>query len=63
LVERRSHPIDEGLAWLASRVCGTDEIDLDALCASLIAERFGNQPSEDDICVFALRASSERYRK
>jgi hypothetical protein len=36
-------------------VCETTHVDLDALCASLIEERFGNQPSEDDICVFALR--------
>jgi serine phosphatase RsbU (regulator of sigma subunit) len=58
LVERRSHPIDEGLAWLASRVCNARERDLDALCASLIEERFGNEPSEDDICVFALRSGT-----
>jgi serine phosphatase RsbU (regulator of sigma subunit) len=55
LVERRSHPIDEGLAWLALRVSNAGNTDLDALCASLIAERFGDQPSEDDICLFALR--------
>jgi PAS domain S-box-containing protein len=55
LVERRSHAIDEGLTWLASRVCTGKEPDLDTLCASLIKERFGDQPSDDDICVFALR--------
>jgi PAS domain S-box-containing protein len=55
LVERRSVAIDEGLTWLASRVCTGTETDLDGLCAALIEERFGNQPTDDDICVFALR--------
>jgi PAS domain S-box-containing protein len=55
LVERRAFPIDEGLAWLASRVRDDNEPDLDSLCSLLIKERFGDQPSDDDICVFALR--------
>jgi PAS domain S-box-containing protein len=55
LVERRAHTIDEGLTWLATRVCRGMQLDLHTLCASLIAERFGDQPSDDDICVLALR--------
>jgi serine phosphatase RsbU (regulator of sigma subunit) len=55
LVERRSHAIDEGLAWLSARVCTGSARNLERLCSSLIEERFGDQPTDDDICVFALR--------
>jgi serine phosphatase RsbU (regulator of sigma subunit) len=58
LVERRSRSIDEGMAWLVARVGahhGAGCADLETLCASLIDERFGDAPSEDDVCIFALR--------
>jgi serine phosphatase RsbU (regulator of sigma subunit) len=55
LVERRARPIDEGLAWLAATVSHAGAGDLDALCDDLLAERFAGAPSEDDICIVALR--------
>ena len=55
LVERRARPIDDGLAWLAARVAERDRADLETLCNDLLAERFAGAPSEDDICVLALR--------
>lgn len=55
LVERRSRPIDEGLAWLASRVSHGDRRDIEELCEDLLAERFAGAPSEDDICIVALK--------
>jgi PAS domain S-box-containing protein len=58
LVERRARSIDDGMAWLAARVGEKRGADLEALCASLIDERFGNAPSEDDVCVFALRTTA-----
>jgi serine phosphatase RsbU (regulator of sigma subunit) len=57
LVERREVSIDEGLGWLASRVQRSRRGDLDALCQALIDERYRERPTEDDICVIALRVS------
>jgi serine phosphatase RsbU (regulator of sigma subunit) len=59
LVERRSRNIDEGLAWLAGHVRAALEPDLDTMCARLVRERFGDQPSDDDICVLALRTRAD----
>ncbi|MCU1427721.1 MAG: hypothetical protein JWL83_1721 [Actinomycetia bacterium] len=55
LVERRSAPIDDGLAWLAQRVAATPDADLEVLCEALLDERYSGRPSLDDICVIAMR--------
>ncbi len=58
LVERRDRSIDAGLDWLARRLGETDSIALDALCQSLLDERYSAQPSTDDICVIAMRVTA-----
>jgi PAS domain S-box-containing protein len=58
LVERRDCAIDDGLAWLAQRVERAHDAPLPALCRSLADEPFVPLPSNDDICVLALRVAS-----
>jgi PAS domain S-box-containing protein len=55
LIEQRGRPIDEGLTWLASRTCALRDEPLVDVLDALLAERFGDRPSEDDVCVFAVR--------
>jgi PAS domain S-box-containing protein len=62
LVERRTRPIDDGLEWLASRARTSFDHDLGALCASLVEERYDGQPSDDDMCVIALRVGDALAR-
>jgi PAS domain S-box-containing protein len=58
LVERRTRPIDDGLEWLAARARESREEDLSTLCALLVGERYDGQPSDDDVCVIALRVAA-----
>lgn len=53
LVERRGASIDDGLAWLSTRVSALVALDVNALCDALLAVVEGN---EDDIALLVLRA-------
>ena len=53
LIERRSRPIDDGMAQLALAVSEHVDDDVDSLCARLLQTVSG---SEDDVAVLALRS-------
>jgi serine phosphatase RsbU (regulator of sigma subunit)/PAS domain-containing protein len=55
LVERRDRVLDDGLAWLALRVCENADEDLGTLCDKLFENPFVPHPSPDDVCVLLLR--------
>jgi serine phosphatase RsbU (regulator of sigma subunit) len=52
LVERREHPLDEGLA----RLCGAVEATApEVVCASVMGALVGSESARDDIALIALR--------
>ena len=52
LVERREHPLDEGLA----RLCGVVVAEPpEELCASVMGALVGGAPARDDVALLALR--------
>ena len=55
LIERRQHSLDEGLDWLAERVCALRHDDVQQLCRTLSVETFTENPSDDDLCILVLR--------
>jgi PAS domain S-box-containing protein len=55
LVERRDRVLDDGLAWLASRVTDLVDRPLDEMCGRLLDDPFVPHPSPDDVCILALR--------
>jgi PAS domain S-box-containing protein len=55
LIERRDAIIDEGLTWLSKRVGGLRDASVSEVCQLLASESFAPSPSDDDLCVLALR--------
>jgi serine phosphatase RsbU (regulator of sigma subunit) len=52
LVERREHPLDDGLA----RLCGAVEATApEQVCAAVMGALVGNAPARDDIALVALQ--------
>jgi len=55
LVERRDRILDDGLAWLSTRVREHRDDELETLCDKLVDDPFVPHPAPDDVCVLALR--------
>ena len=55
LVERRGEEIDEGLERLRLAAGALHALDVEALCAALVAELLRGRPVQDDVVVVALR--------
>ena len=55
LIERRGEEIDEGLERLQLAARALHPLDVEELCAALVAELLGGRPVQDDVVVVALR--------
>jgi serine phosphatase RsbU (regulator of sigma subunit)/anti-sigma regulatory factor (Ser/Thr protein kinase) len=60
LVERRGRALDAGLAQLSACAARAGQASVDALVQCLVGELTGDEPSNDDVAVLALRAAAER---
>jgi serine phosphatase RsbU (regulator of sigma subunit) len=53
LVERRTEPLDRGLAWLTGTLEGRHELGAEAICNHLLAQL--DASSDDDVALLAVR--------
>ena len=59
LVERRDRVLDEGLAWLSTRVREHHDDELETLCDKLVDDPYVPHPAPDDVCVLTLRTDHQ----
>lgn len=60
LVEEREVPIDEGLVKLAQAIAETPR-SMDEYCEMLLEHMLGNEPTDDDIAILAVRRSTSQH--
>jgi PAS domain S-box-containing protein len=58
LVERRERPIQEGIDEVCERLQSPHLDDLSARCEAIAEAARGGLPTEDDVCILALRRSA-----
>jgi serine phosphatase RsbU (regulator of sigma subunit)/integral membrane sensor domain MASE1 len=63
LVERPGETIDRGLERLAGAAQRAHSLDVEELCAALVADLVDGRPVQDDVVVLAVRSDSTRARR